>query len=136
MAVSIQKQFSALMQYETETHPDHVRINVTGRYDFDEMMDLVEPFREATVGAGKTKLLVDCTRMDGRVPEPDKFFIGEKIAKTLRSEVKCTLLMPTGTITKLGEMVAINRGANFFVTDSEQNAIEWLLDTGPSDQSD
>ena len=132
MAVPTQGKFSALVKYETEVHDRYVRINVTGQYDFDEMMDLVEPFRDATVNAGRTRLLVDCSRLPGNVSVPDKFFIGEKIAKTFRSEIKCALIMPTGTITRLGEMVAVNRGASFLVTDSETEALTWLLDpSGP-----
>jgi hypothetical protein len=131
MAVPTQKQFSALIKYKTEVHDGYVRIIVTGRYDFEEMMDLVQPFRDATVDAGRSRLLVDCTRMEGNVPEPDKFFIGEKIAKVFRADLKSALLMPRENITKLGEMVAVNRGASFRVTDSEPDAIDWLHETDP-----
>lgn len=116
------------MKYQTETHDGHLRINVTGQYNFEEMMELVQPFRDATVSAGRTRLLVDCGRMDGTVPESDKFFIAGKIAKTLRGEIKSALIMPAGSVTKLGEMVAVNRGADFFVTESETEALEWLHD--------
>ena len=131
MAVPTRKEFTALMQYRTETLDGHVRINVTGGYDFDEMMALVQPFRDATIDAGRTRLLVDCTRMEGRVAEPDKFFIAQKIAEVFRGDIRSALLMPRETITKLGEIVAANRGADFFVTDSEPEALAWLLETNP-----
>ena len=127
MPQSTEKRSTAKMLYHAETLEHHVRINVTGHYDFEEMMGLVQPFRDATVHAGRDRLLVDCTRMEGRVAESDKFFIAENIAKILRDEVKSALIMPPGTVTKLGEMVAVNRGANFFVTDSESEALAWLL---------
>jgi len=41
--------------------------------------------------------------------------------------IKSVLIMKEGTVTKLGETVAVNRGARFFVSDSESEAIEWLL---------
>jgi hypothetical protein len=131
MAVPTRKEFTARMQYQTETHDGHVRINVTGQYDFDQMIGLVQPFRDATVAAERTRLLVDCTRMEGRVAESDKFFIAQKIAAVFRGDIRSALLMPRETITKLGEMVAVNRGAHFFVTDSEPEALEWLLETKP-----
>ena len=119
------------MQYETETEDRHVRINVTGQYDFDEMLGLVQPFRNAVEAAGRKRLLVDCRRLEGAVAESDKFFIAEKIAKIFRGEIRVALLMPSHTITKLGEMVAVNRGASFLVTDSEPDALEWLLYAAP-----
>jgi hypothetical protein len=119
------------MKYQTETHGGYLRINVTGQYNFDAMMELVQPFRDATVAAGRTRLLVDCTLMEGRVPEPDKFYIGQKIAAVFRGKIRSALLMPRKTITKLGEIVAVNRGADFFVSDSESEALAWLLETTP-----
>jgi hypothetical protein len=120
-----------LLQYTAEPLDGYLRINVTGRFSFKRVMDLVQAFRDETIDAGKKRLLVDCSDMAGTITESDKFFIAEKIAMTLRNEVRAVVIMPVGRVTKLGELVAVNRGADFFVTDSEVDALKWLL--GPPD---
>jgi hypothetical protein len=120
-----------LLQYTAEPLDGYLRINVTGRFSFKRVMDLVQAFRDETIDAGKKRLLVDCSDMAGTITESDKFFIAEKIAMTLRNEVRAVVIMPVGRVTKLGELVAVNRGADFFVTDSEGDALKWLL--GPPD---
>ena len=116
----------AALKYTTHPESSHLRIVVTGEFAFQAMLDLVTVFYQETQKAGRSRLLVDCSRMEGKVTEPNKYFIGEKIAMTYGVEIKVALVMPQGTVTKLGEMVAVNRGANFFATDDETEALTWL----------
>ena len=115
------------LKFKTELHGEYLRIDVWGDFAFDAMMGLIDVFLAETRASDRTCLLVDCTQMKGHVTEPNKYFIAEKIAFTFRAAVKTALVMPEGKVTKLGEIVAVNRGAHFFVSDSEPEALKWLI---------
>lgn len=115
------------LTFKTELHDRYLRINVFGNFAFEAMMGLVDVFLAEARASERTSLLVDCSQMKGSVTEPNKYFIAEKIAFTFRAAVKAALVMPEGSVTKLGEIVAVNRGAHFFVTDSEPEALKWLV---------
>ena len=55
------------------------------------------------------------------------FSAGERIAQVFGSHIKAVVVNRPERIMKLGELAAINRGARFLVTDSETEAMDWLL---------
>ena len=112
---------------ETELFPEYLQIRLSGEYTFDEILNFVEASKKEAVSAGRNRILVDARELTGTISESHKFFIGTRIAEVYGPMIKAVLIMKPGTITKLGETVAVNRGARFFVTHSEDEAIEWLL---------
>ena len=59
--------------------------------------------------------------------EAERFQGGQRIAEVFGDRLQAALVMPVGQVTKLGELTAVNRGAKFLVTESEVEAINWLL---------
>jgi hypothetical protein len=114
----------------TEVLPNYLRIELLGVYTFSELMEQVENFRSAAENAGRNQILIDARLVEGRMTESEKFFVGSRIAEVFGARLKMAVIAPSGNVTKMGEMAAINRGARLFVTECEAEAVEWL-DTSP-----
>jgi hypothetical protein len=116
------------MPYTTEisTEPDLLRITAEGVYDFRELFGFIEFIKTEADRAGRERVLVDCRKLNGKISDVDRFEGGQHIAKVFGPILKVALVMPDGEVTKLGELAAVNRGARFFVTDDEAEALRWL----------
>ena len=117
----------------TKVLPNYLRIELLGVYSFSELMEQVEKFRFAAEKAGRNQILIDARSLDGRMTESEKFFVGTRIAEVFGARLKMAIIAPSGHVTKMGEMAAINRGARLFVTECESEAVQWL-DQSPADK--
>lgn len=117
------------MSFEVVTvvEPDFLRLTASGKYLFEEMFDFIDLVRSEADKAGHNRVLMDCRQFEGQMTEAERFQGGKRIAEVFGYRIKAALIMPVGQVTKLGELTAVNRGAKFFVTDSESEATEWLL---------
>lgn len=111
---------------ETVIESEFVRITPVGNYGVEDMSNFIDNVRIAADEAGCHRVLMDCRRFKGRMTEADRFEGGQHIARAFGSRVKAALIMPSNQITRLGQLAAVNRGARFFVTDSETEATAWL----------
>ncbi len=111
----------------TSVEPDHIRMTVSDVYSFDKMYDFIELVKVEADKARRTKVLIDCSDLEGSMTEADRFQGGQRVAQVFGSRIKVALIMPVGQVTKLGELTAVNRGARFLVTESAAEAEEWLL---------
>ncbi len=114
------------MNYQTNTlvEPDLLRITATGKYVFSDLFGFIEFVAAEAFRAQRDKLLIDCSGLAGEMTEVERFEGGQKIAEVFGPRLKAALIM--STVTKLGEIAAVNRGARFFVTTSEKDALSWL----------
>ena len=112
---------------ESEIFPEYIRFNLSGEFVYDEVLQFVETTRTVAEDANRSRILVDSRELKGHITESHKYFIGTRIAEVFGSAAKSVLIMREGTVTKLGELAAVNRGARFLVTDSEDEAFDWLL---------
>lgn len=110
----------------TTVEPDRLVVTVHGVYSFEKLFGFIEKVRSEADKADRRKALIDCTRMEGKMTEVDRFEGGQHVAKVFGSALHAVLVMPKGEVTKLGEIAAVNRGAIFFVTDSMDEAELWL----------
>jgi len=115
------------LEFSTEVLPDHIQIKLTGEYAFGDLMKHVEIMKAAADAAGRNHMLIDARTIEGRMTESEKFFVGSHIAEVFGIRLKVAVLAPSGHVTKLGEMAAVNRGARFMATECQTEAIEWLL---------
>lgn len=106
--------------------PDRLRVTVHGVYSFNNLFGFIEMVRSEADKAARKKVLIDCTRMEGKMTEVDRFQSGQHVAEVFGSRIHAALVMPEGQVTKLDEIAAVNRGAVFFVTDSMEEADRWL----------
>ncbi len=72
--------------------------------------------------------MIDIREKDGSIPEMDRFFLGEYIAKlNLNKWIKTAVIAKKEQINKFSETVAQNRGAQLYISSTEEDAYEWLL---------
>jgi len=124
--VVLVEQYLMSLDMSVEVLPRFVQIELNGVYSFSNLMEHVENFRSEADKAGKNHILIDARRVEGKMTESEKFFVGTRIAEVFGARFKTAVIMAPGNITKMGEMAAINRGARLFITESESEAIEWL----------
>jgi hypothetical protein len=110
----------------TTVEPDRLVVTVHGVYSFDKLFGFIDLIQSEADNAGRQKVLIDCSRMEGKMTEVDRFEGGQYIARVFGSRIHAVLVMPEGQVTKLDEIAAVNRGAIFFVTDSMEEAERWL----------
>lgn len=115
-----------LFDVVSSVEPDHLKLIVQGEFSADKMFQLVDFVRTAADKASRSKVLIDCSNIKGNLSEADRFQGGERVAQVFGNRIKAAVVMPPGQVTKLGELTAINRGAVFLVTDSHDEAVEWI----------
>ena len=106
---------------------DFLRITTIGKYSFHELFGFIDRVKGEAERSKRSRVLIDSRLLDGKMTEAEKFQGGQRIAEVFWHRIKAAVLMPAENITKLGEMAAVNRGARFFVTHSEDEALGWLL---------
>ena len=117
------------MDFEVVTaiEPDYVRLTATGRYSLESVFNFLETVKTEADKAVRKLVLIDTREIEGNMTEADRFFAGRRLAESFGSRLKTAVLLPSYKITKLGEAVAVSRGARLFVTDSEDEALKWLF---------
>lgn len=114
------------MHYQTRSHDKYAHISATGEYDFRQLFSFIEHLKAETDRLGARRLLVDCSELQGQIPEVDRFEGGQKVAEVFGPFTQIALVLAPGTVTKLGELAAVNRGAHLLVTDDHAEAENWL----------
>lgn len=123
MKVGIKMKYQA----ETAVEPEFVRITATGEYAFEDLFPFLTHIRSECNRTERDRVLVDCSQVIGDMAEVERFAGGQKIAELFGRSIKIALIMPPRQVTKLGELAAVNRGADFLVTPDPGEALEWLL---------
>lgn len=73
-----------------------------------------------------TRAIIDIRSVKGDIPFMDRYDLAISIAKTLPYKYKLAVLAERPKITKFAENVAVNNGANFFVSHSIKKIKEWF----------
>jgi len=107
--------------------PDHLRIVNTGDFSLSALFEFIELVKSEAGKAGRNAVLVDSRGVQGNISEVDRFMGGQRSAEVFGKRLRVAILMPVGTVTKMAELAAVNRGASMLVTDSEEEALDWLL---------
>jgi len=115
------------LEVVTEVKPDFLRVMASGEYSLDDLYSLIEQIRTEADKAVRRMVLIDARGILGDISDADQFFAGRKIAEIFGSRLKTVVIRNNHSDTKLGEAVAVSRGARFLVTESEEEALDWLL---------
>jgi hypothetical protein len=111
----------------TAVEPEYVRITAFGEYSLEDLYSFIDQIKAEAEKAFRKTVLVDSRGVKGNMTDADRFFAGRRIAELFGSRLKAAVVMPENGVTKLGESVAVSRGAKLLVTESEQEALDWLL---------
>jgi hypothetical protein len=111
----------------TSVEPDYLRLTVTGQYSLESLFGFIDLVKLEADKAARRHVLIDSRDVEGNMTDAERFFAGRRIAESFGPRLKTAVLMPANKITKLGEAVAVSRGARLLVTHSEGEALNWLL---------
>lgn len=114
-------------EVKVAVEPEYLRVSTIGDYAFEELFGFLETVKREAEHRDKNRVLIDSRLLSGSMTESERFRGGQKIAELFGGKIKIALLMPSAEITKLGELVAANRGARFLVSPCEDEALSWLL---------
>jgi hypothetical protein len=113
---------------EAESAGSHLRVLVTGAYDFADFRALV---REALAECARyrhDRAFFDITAVTGEMPDLDRYDLGEQFAREWGQFMRAAILVDSGQrVNKLFETVAINRSAQVQVGFHEETLMGWLL---------
>jgi hypothetical protein len=112
---------------EIKVEPEFVRMTASGKYLFEELFEFITLLKREADRVRKSRALIDCRQFEGSMTEAERFAGGQYIAEVFGPHLKAVLLMPKGQVTKLGELTAVNRGAQLLVTECETEAVSWLI---------
>ena len=112
---------------EITVFPQYVRIVNRGEFSLTALFEFIETVKREADKAARNAVLVDSRGISGSIGEVDRFLGGQRSAEVFGARLRVALLMPSGTVTKMAELAAANRGAKMIVTDSEEDALDWLL---------
>ena len=113
--------------FQNDIHDHYLKLTVQGQWVLNEMLALTEVIKDEAMAAGRDRVFIDFTAVEGRIPELDRYSVGVQIAKIWQSKLRVAILYQADQINKFAENVAVNRGARIFVTWSEADALDWLL---------
>ena len=106
---------------------NHMRVVNTGEFSLPALFEFIGQVKSEAGKAKRNAVLVDSRGIIGNISEVDRFMGGQYSAEVFGKRLKVAILMPVGTVTKMAELAAVNRGARMLVTDSEDEALDWLL---------
>ena len=106
---------------------NHLRVVNTGEFSLPALFEFIGQVKSEAGKAKRNAVLVDSRGITGNISEVDRFMGGQYSAEVFGKRLKVAILMPVGTVTKMAELAAVNRGARMLVTDSEDEALDWLL---------
>jgi len=110
-------------------HPDYIRVKSTGEFSVPALLEFIERVKSEAVAARRNRILVDSREITGDMSDTDRFLGGKRTAEVFGSQFKVAALFAAEKITKMGELAAVNRGAKLLITHSEDEALDWLLES-------
>lgn len=117
------------MSYKIDTviEPEYLRVTATGENYLKEVFGFLDRVKAETDKAGKKRVLIDSLNFAEQMSDAERFHVGQKFSEIFGPRIKTAMLFPAEFTSKMGELAAINRGARLRVTESESDALEWLL---------
>lgn len=114
--------------YYFEKEKNHIRMVVTGEYDFDDFKTYIKIIYAKCETEGEFNMLLDALSVQGiDVPTLERYFLGIEVAEQLSSKIKLAVVWHREYINYIAQIVALNRGGNVSVFGSAETALNWLL---------
>jgi hypothetical protein len=112
---------------EVEVDVGCLKMRVHGTYTSrEEIFRVMDQLKKEAAATHCRLAILNLIGAHGRTSDIDKFYLGEYAAHSFRGKVKVAVVFPAEGITKFGENVAVNRGAQLAVLGTEAEAMSWL----------
>ena len=114
--------------YTFEACENYLAMHITGVYDYWHFIRYPDLIRKQCEQSGFYRVLVDVSEVTYKeLPTVELFFLGEKVAESLRDKIKIALVWQGDTHNDFLEVVATNRAASIRIFEGTEAAREWLL---------
>lgn len=107
---------------------DYVRYRATGETSLKKFGELISLVATDTDLNEDAKVLLDLTRVRGRLTAAEESLLGEIVALKLPYVYKLASLVPPGAVTRNTEQVAVQKGLAVRAFDRETDAVQWLTE--------
>lgn len=126
------------IEFDIELTPGYVVVRCSGMFDLASALQVYDAAFGAAEREGKPAALIDAFGIEGDLPTAiDRFSMGARIAEHRTKGVRLAVAGQWGLIdpARLGETVAVNRGAQVKVFGDLDAARQWLEapDASPMD---
>jgi hypothetical protein len=101
----------------------HFEIRAEGRFSVDGLLSMIGYVAEHEEW---NRVIFDLRRLTGDLNTFARYTLGLAISEKLKDR-RVACLGETGKINKIGENTAVNRGAMLLVTDTYQDALDWIM---------
>jgi hypothetical protein len=108
----------------------HLDVICEGAWESGAVTEMLISIKEHATQTSHNLILLNCFKVSAPIYEFDRFLAGKDVAEILGHRFKLAVLYPKNLINKFAENVAVNRGARFFVSFDEDEALEWLHQKG------
>ena len=118
------------INYSFEKRNFYIYLTLTGNFNMNEVLSFGGIIKEKCHEENTYKILVDSLELEQmNLSTTDRFRIGEKVASEFGSAFKMASVIKKENIdsNNFGDIVALNRGANFKSFDDIESAKAWLL---------
>ena len=114
--------------YFFETKDNYIQMTVSGEYDFDDFKTYLKIIYAKCENEGISKMILNCLDVEGiDIPTLERYFLGVEVAEQLTDKIKLAVVWHIEYTNYLGQAVAVNRGGNVSVFETNETALEWLL---------
>ena len=120
-----------LMHARISRHPDYLDVELTGRLDLSELLELIKRLGAMTREQGDQRLLFDLLGLEGELHTAGQMQVGEWLVQCLPHLAGLASVVPTEKITRASENVARSHGIRMQVFDSREAALAWLRQAEP-----
>lgn len=111
-----------------EKEDTHIRMAVTGEYEFNDFKDYLKIIRAKCENEGVFNMVLDALAVEGiDVPTLERCFLGVEVADQLGSKIKLAVVWHQEYTNYIAQAVAENRGGNINVFGTSEAALKWLL---------
>jgi hypothetical protein len=123
---------SLTCEVEVDADAGCLKMRVHGTYKSrEETFRMLDRLRKEADANKCKRALLNLIDAHGYTSDIDKFYLGEYAAQSFRGKLRVAVVFPAEKITKFGENVAVNRGAQLAVLATEVEAMRWLAGEKP-----
>ena len=105
----------------------HLVATCSGKWKPRAVIEIIRQLKTEVQQSGHTRILVDWRDVSAPRMEYHRFLAGTEVAKHFSPPFKIAAIAKTESINRFAEDAAVNRGADLFVSDEEEQVLQWLL---------
>jgi len=112
---------------EIRNRSDYLLVKAEGLWCTEQAMEMIDQTKEAALEAGHRRILMDLSAWSKPLDEFTRFEFGVYLAEALPPPYRVAAHTDPRHINRFAENTAVNRGAQFRIFSSEEEALRWLL---------